>query len=247
MPLIRKSAVRIVPVAGLAVVGALAGGCLKPKPAQTAAQTVPLRLVTALGSYEDPTVADLPADVIERIGEEVTARNLTPEPVGVFAEAFGTRREVAGRLDVLEEAGIAQPLLLVSCDPRYDTQVNGRFRWSVDCDVALASPDLDDGLIVDTLDAAAHPVYYHQREAAAVSEVSALLARKVGNVLDQWLAVRTTAAPPAPAPVPKAPRMAPPPAPVPPPIAPPPAPPPIAPPQTPPSPQPAPPEHDDER
>ena len=63
----------------------------------------------------------------------------------------------------------------------------------------------------------AHPVYYHQREAAAVSEVSALLARKVGNVLDQWLAMQGSgvAAPAPVAPPTTAPRLGPAPVPAP--------------------------------
>jgi len=239
----------------------LTAGCLKPQPAQTAASPAPLRLVTALGSYDDPTIRDLPDDAVERIAEELTARNLTPEPVGVFAEAFATHRGVEGRLRVLEEAGIAQPLLLVGCAPRYDTQVNGRFRWSVDCEVALAAPDVVGGTIRTELDAAAHPVYYHQREAAAVSEVSALLARKVGLVLDQWLAQQEGASvgtvPSGGPPAAGAPRMGPAPVPPPkPPMAPPepepepepearPAP-TMSPPQTPPAPEPEPPEHDEE-
>jgi hypothetical protein len=41
-----------------------------------------------------------------------------------------------------------------------------------------------------SIQAAAHPVYYHQQEAVAVQEVSALLAREVGRVLDEWLSTR---------------------------------------------------------
>ena len=158
----------------------LAMGCLKPTPAQTSAQQQPVRLVTALGSYEDQAVDDLPDDVIDRIGQELSSRKLTPEPVGVFAKAFGLRRGIEERLGVLEEAGIAQPLLLVSCDPRYDTQVNGRFRWSVPCDVAIGS-------VSGHIDPAAHLVYYHQGEADAVLEVQTQVAREAARVLDQWL------------------------------------------------------------
>jgi len=165
-------------------------GCLKPGPKRMVETAEPVRLVTVLGSYESEAVEELPPSVVARVSEELQARQLQPEAVGLFAEAFGVRRTVPARLEVLEEAGIAQPVLMVSCDPRFDTQVNGRFRWQVDCSVALSAADAEGGLEQGTLGASAHLVYYHQQEAEAVEEVSALVGREVGRVLDRWLATR---------------------------------------------------------
>lgn len=165
-------------------------GCLRPSPAHVAPDATPLRLVTALGSYEEGVVQELPDPVVERVREELALRRLTPEPVGLFAEAFGVRRAAAQRLEVLEEAGVAEPLLLVACDPRFDTQVNGRYRWQVHCDVALAAPTAEGGDVMGEVDTSAHLVYYHQQEAEAVTDAAALLAREVGRVLDAWLAAR---------------------------------------------------------
>lgn len=165
-------------------------GCLRPAPAHVAPEATPLRLVTALGSYEEGTVDEMPEAVVARVREELAARRLTPEPVGLFAEAFGVRRDAAQRLEVLEEAGVAQPLLLVACDPRFDTQVNGRYRWQVHCDVSLAAPVAEGGDVMGTVDTSAHLVYYHQREADAVTDAAALIAREAGRVLDAWLAAR---------------------------------------------------------
>jgi hypothetical protein len=71
-------------------------------------------------------------------------------------------------------------VLLVSCDPRFDVQVNGRYRWVVSCDVAI------DAVLAHT-EPAAHLVYYHQDEDDAVIEVQTQIAREVARVMDQWL------------------------------------------------------------
>ena len=164
----------------------LTAGCLKHGPAHVAAQPVPLTVITAMGSFREAGVAPLPQGAVERVAAELEVRNLVLAGGGEHPALFEQRRSLAARIDALTAAGVAGPVLLVTCDPRFDTQVNGRFKWDVHCDVAVFPVDAEDGRLTGNIDASAHLVYYHQQEAAAVDEVAAVLAREVGRVLDTW-------------------------------------------------------------
>lgn len=154
-----------------------ASACLKPVPVPQAAQPTDVAVIYALGLYESGEVEAMPDHVQERVTEELEARNLVPATMPSPAN-FATVREPVARLATIQ--GARSPVLLVSCDPRFDTQVNGRFRWSVPCDVAIGS-------VTGHIEPSAHLVYYHQGEADAVLEVQTQIAREAARVLDQWL------------------------------------------------------------
>lgn len=196
--------------------------CIKTNPVNQAPQPVRVSVVTALGSFESDAVESLPDAMVERIEAELVARNLVSATVPV-PQAFAVQRDPQGRLAALAAAGLPQPVLLVSCDPLYETQVNGRYRWAVPCDVGMG------GIVLGHIEPSAHLVYYHQKEAAAVEDVQTQIGREVSRVLDQWMVsvgmggVAPTSAPPpsttaprlGPAPRPPAPAAPRPPAPAP--------------------------------
>ncbi len=154
-----------------------ATACLKPVPVPQAPQPTDIAVVYALGSFDSAEVAPLPDPVQERVQAELEARNLVPAILPA-PDSFATMRDPAARLASV--SGATAPVLLVSCDPHFDTQVNGRFRWTVPCDVGI-------GVVQGHVKPSAHLVYYHQQEADAVLEVQTQVAREVGRVLDQWL------------------------------------------------------------
>ena len=151
--------------------------CVKPPEVHQAAQPTDVAVVYALGSYRSDAIRPMPDSVQEEVQAELEARNLRPAILPA-PEAFATVRVPVDRLSLV--SGATAPVLLVSCDPRYDTQVNERFRWTVPCDVALGAERVH-------FEPSAHLVYYHQDEADAVAEVHALIARQVARVLDRWL------------------------------------------------------------
>ena len=155
----------------------MAAGCVKPVPVPQASQPTDVAVVYALGLSETGAVEGMPDGLQQRIEDALADRNLVPATLPA-PEAFSTIRTPTARLDAID--GTSSPVLLVSCDPRFDVQVNGRFRWTVPCDIAM-------GAVVGHIEPAAHLVYYHQGEADAVTEVQTQVARETQRVLDQWL------------------------------------------------------------
>lgn len=158
--------------------------CLKTEPQRVAPSPIAVRVLTVLGNVDDDEVTSLPETTQEVIFSAMEDRRLTPRSDGEVLAVFLERRSWASRLEALGRAPV-EPILLVACDARFDTQVNGRFRWQVECDLAMGA---DEPRVLGHLSAPAHLVYYHQKQADAVGEVQGALGREVGQVLDQWLA-----------------------------------------------------------
>lgn len=127
-------------------------------------------------------VEPLPAEVLETVNEALSRRlvaasdeSATTDLVRIAAQPVSAR--------VPDDA----PTVLVGCVPLFDNQVNGRFRWRIGCDVTVAEA----GKRYDRhLTAVAHPVYYQQREAAALTEAAPAVRRELARVLESWLTQR---------------------------------------------------------
>ncbi len=155
----------------------LGSACLKPAEVRKAAQPTNVAVVYALGSIQSAEIQAMPDAVQTRVQAELEARNLVPAMLPA-PEAFASVRTAKDRLDAV--AGATSPVLLVACDPVFDTQVNGRYRWTVACDVGI-------GKELSHFEPSAHLVYYHQDESDAVVEVQTQIAREVAQVVDRWL------------------------------------------------------------
>lgn len=173
-------------------VAATTSGCIKKAPLPQDAGTTVL-VATVLGSTEDDSVGPLPAAAVERLLEELSARNLTPRPApDVLYGAFDKVRATSARFEALEaHAADGEGVLLVECDARFSTQVNGRFRWNVEGQATIAVKGAnEDGILVEPFDVPVHLVYYHQRETEAAADAAPVVARQLGRLLDGFVESR---------------------------------------------------------
>ncbi len=161
--------------------------CAPKGPPVAAANPTPVDLVLVAEDQGDSAPRDVPPTAATRIGQLAADRNLLPRPItaSVWSEAFASRETVEQRLAFAgAQPGASSATVLVTVEPGYFGIVSGRYRWTVDVDVALHAPDAD---------AARHfqvPVlltWDHEREDAAINAALPLIAREIELQLDRWL------------------------------------------------------------
>lgn len=170
-------------------------GCPKPASVQAPPGTT-VRLGSVVehaqddGSAPDEVAADAVADALARRGITVT-----PVPLDV------PHRQ---RLQALADGADGLVVLLES-RPRFSSQMNGRYRWTVEVDAHVARADALGDVEEATFTVPVHLLYAHEAGDQALAEAAPTIARRVGRLVDGWLVAppsgaRATPAPP-PAPV----------------------------------------------
>lgn len=161
--------------------------CLKaPAPMQTgnARQIV---VANVMDSTTDAAAAGTPAGFDAAVVGAVGRRKLVTVFVegGPAFDTFTAVRDTSRRITALKvESGDAS-LLLVETAPVFFSELNGQYRWTVAVHVTLVA----DGTFNEArFDVPVFLQYHHQREAEAVEAASPVVERRVGEVLDAWLA-----------------------------------------------------------
>ncbi|MEQ1502597.1 MAG: hypothetical protein ABMB14_10215 [Myxococcota bacterium] len=160
----------------------LLASCLKPAPPTAAASPVPVSVAVVLASYDHPEVTPAPDRVDDAIAAELTRRNLVPTTVEV-GPPFTAARSTDARLTLLPDGA----RLLVECAPRFDAQVNGRYRWTVAVDATIDAGRGSTGAS-RAFSVPVHLSYDHEREPEALSDAAPIGAREIGRLLDDWVA-----------------------------------------------------------
>lgn len=166
-------------------------GCLARQPIVQAPQPVPVAVATVLGGVESKDLLDVPDDFDQRIDAVVSARNLVPRPVehASFDVAFSDRRSTAHRLSWLDSAsGDAGLLLLVEAEARYFSQLNGQYRWTVEVHASLAPAHRLESATTADFEVPVFLQFHHERETEALSAAAPVIERRVGALLDEYLA-----------------------------------------------------------
>ena len=141
----------------------LLAGCLKPTMLQ-APTPVSVEIVAIL---DQGTPVAAPPALADRLAQELTKRNLTPQKVEGLA--------VSGD----------KAFLIVESSARFSSQINGRYRWTVTVN-AIVSP-AEGQASTKEFTVPVHLVYYKDKEPEAVAEAAPLIARQVGALLDDWI------------------------------------------------------------
>ena len=167
----------------------LLAGCLKNPAVTQAPSPMPVAVATVLESTEAAGVQAVPDEVTDRLIGELERRNLVPQSLDGTAVGAGssTDHRIAW---MTESASGAKAVLLVETEARFSTQVNGRYRWNVTGTISLVPTGPEEPLTAD-LNIPVALVYSHQDEADALIEASPLVARRVGSLLEGWLASDT--------------------------------------------------------
>lgn len=151
--------------------------CIKQAAPVQAPQGTEVRFVHWMQTENDGVVP-IPEPVLETIQQALWKRNVRGniDPDGAKLASLPAGSRLTG----------PEPAVLVGCSPMFDTQVNGRFRWRIECDVAVKSGE---NRFDRNVNAVAHLVYYKQRETEALEEAAPAVRREVGRALDAWLSL----------------------------------------------------------
>ena len=159
-----------------------------PTSAPLQAETpTPVSVATAAGSVESRELTAVPEALSAALLTTLESRNLQPTLVAfdTYGPAFDKHRTTPARLRQLVETGADSPLLvLCEATPRFDTQMNGRFRWVVDVTLSVARPDQLDLATVETFDVPVFLSFHHERESEALGAAAPIVQRRLGRLLD---------------------------------------------------------------
>lgn len=117
-------------------------------------------------------------------------RNLRAKTVGreTVDVGFRMKRTTAQRLAVLASANDdAELLLLVETRTRFYSQLNGRYRWTVDAKISLAKRDARDEAATSEIDIPVFLDFDHQREPEALVAAGPRIADEVARLADEMI------------------------------------------------------------
>jgi len=151
--------------------------CLKSTVAQ-APRPIPMDVIATLNlEHAEPA----PSAVAERLAAEIARRGLVPTAVDGDPSDPGPD----GAPDEGTDANSGRASLRVESTARFSSQINGRYRWTVSVTATVAPVE---GLpTARSFTVPVHLVYYHDKETEALVEAAPLIARQVGELLDDWI------------------------------------------------------------
>ena len=98
------------------------------------------------------------------------------------------RRGTPQRLEWLaENSGGAEALMLVELEAFYDTQIQGRMRWTVRGTLSIGTPSAPEKSLQRPVETAVFLQFLHQAEPEAALEAATTIERVAGRLLDDWL------------------------------------------------------------
>jgi len=168
----------------------LLAGCLaKHQPVQ-ADRPALVASAAALAALDRPELEPVPPELSSAVAAELGARGLRDRPLdpATFLADWASRRATPHRLAFLAgQAPDAELLLLVECTVAFYSEMNGRYRWTVEVDATISPrEDLTQAF-------SAHfqvPVFldhYREREREALQAATPMVERRLGALLDAYL------------------------------------------------------------
>ena len=152
-------------------------------------QTLDVALVATLEPLDDPQVLPIPAELQEGLAALLQARNLHAVPMdeAQWMDAFSRGRTSRFRVEHVTSGTSAPLVLVVETFARYGSQLNGRYRWTVQVVASLAPGDAPQEAVQSEFSVPVFLEYHHQKEAEAVLSAAPVIERQVGHLVDQVL------------------------------------------------------------
>jgi hypothetical protein len=166
-------------------------GCMPKAPTITASKPTPIAVAGVLAGKK-AAVQGLPEGVQRRIVKALEARKLVPTvlPIKQVKDPLSNRRGTPQRLGWLaENAGESGVVMLVELEAFYDTQIQGRLRWTVQGTVSVARTSEPEAAIQRTIQTAVFLQFLHQAESEAALEAATTIERAAHRLLDDWLRI----------------------------------------------------------
>jgi fructose-specific component phosphotransferase system IIB-like protein len=163
--------------------------CLPKASIVSAPSPMSVAVVAALEPLEDATVRPMPAEIDRRLAGLLAARNLSAETLGQddWEGAFTKGRTTRFRVAHAAMASDADLVLVVEAFARYGSQLNGRYRWTVQVSASLAPGDKPEDAVTSEFAVPVFLQFSHEQEAEAVVAAATVIERQLGHLLDQVL------------------------------------------------------------
>ncbi len=169
----------------------LFSGCLSAKhqPVQ-APGSMAVSVAGSLSALDTTEVKAVPEALEVAMAGLLEERNLLPKPVPAdsFVAAFTTKRTPQHRLALIADVSTDTDLLfLVDTTVAYYSQMNGRYRWTVEVDATISPRNDLSQAFSAQFQVPVFLEHYHEKEAAALEASVPLLERRLGALLDAYL------------------------------------------------------------
>ncbi|NOY26801.1 MAG: hypothetical protein GXP62_13090 [Oligoflexia bacterium] len=167
----------------------MTSACLPKAGLVQAPRPMSVAVVAALEPLDKAQVVGVPDDLLVRIDSLLAARDLTAVavPIDTWSSAFTKGRTSRFRVAHVALATDTDLVLVIETFARYDSQLSGRYRWSVRVTASLAPGDRPEDAVVRDFTVPVSLIYHHEKEAAAVGAAAPIIERQVARLLDQVL------------------------------------------------------------
>ncbi|MDP6932016.1 MAG: hypothetical protein QGG40_03830 [Myxococcota bacterium] len=167
-------------------------GCVPSQPPVAATAPANILVAVVLSPVDRPEVIEGSPAFESTLHADLQARGLeiiTPPPL---QEPFSTRRETMDRLLYLVALAPTELVLLVEAEARYFSQIEGRYRWTVQGTVILEEQGPSARHAEFSFSVPVFLQFHHEREAAALQAAAPVLERRIRSLLDDYLEGRPT-------------------------------------------------------
>ena len=157
--------------------------CQPQVPPKKATSPVQIQVLAVQDNLLDRNSTTVPADLLSTLKTELSNANIQPTIIDV-PDSFQSIRQTEQRLDELEK-----PVLLIETKAEFFSQLEGRFRWSVNCKLTLKTSN--QSAFVREFDTPVFHQFHHQREAEAILAAEEVIRQQLRGLIEDYLRSQT--------------------------------------------------------
>ena len=154
--------------------------CSVSKPVLKSPTAHDVHMLASLDLLDTANSVELPSSLQKALVSKVEARGITVQMIPLN-DRYAAQRNSAQRSKIHEK----RPLLLIETQAQFFSQLEGRFRWTVDVKLNLYTAD---GVVYNRT--ASIPVFHqfhHQREKESLEAAQDQINRYVDRILDDYV------------------------------------------------------------
>lgn len=175
----------------IVVLAGLMAGCLSSHHAAVKAPSpMDVSAIAVMGYADRTDMAGVPAELLHAVDRVLTDRNLVGRASSdeALLSTFVARRTTSHRVEAMAGAfPDADLLLLVEAEPRFYSQLSGRYRWTVEVKLTVAPRERLGEAVTSQVTLPVFLEYYHEKEPEALRAATGLVERNLGYLLDEYL------------------------------------------------------------
>ncbi len=137
-------------------------------------------IVSSLDKLDTRESNPIPASMQEKIVSAMKKRGVQAKSLQ-FVQSYADRRNSEQRIKLFDE----RPLLLVETQAQFFSQLEGRFRWTVDVQFHLIA--VDGTTYMRKFSIPVFHQFHHQREQESLEAAEGQIVRKLEGLLDDYV------------------------------------------------------------